>query len=192
MQQHIFTPCGLADTSFGLPQEKEDRLTAFYRFDTEVGRAIPQPSVNNLIHGPEYDSGGAGIFSTAPDLARFGSALLNGTSPDTGARILRPETLALICTEQLSRGVTPGVEVELPHPSYGLGLAVSPTAKNPHKIGQFGWGGATGCKLFMNPRERFVYVFVMQVLKYASNPIVNPREQVLNKFYQLLLEEDFK
>lgn len=48
-------------------------------------------------------SGNAGLFSTAPDLARFAGALLAGGQLD-GARILRPESVERIFMEEPTRG----------------------------------------------------------------------------------------
>jgi len=56
-----------------------------------------KPAVGFEIFNPV---GAGGISSTASDMGRFGSALLNGGELD-GKRILKPETLALMWTPQL-------------------------------------------------------------------------------------------
>ena len=48
---------------------------------------------------PHSHSGGGGIYSTAPDYLTLLQALLNGGSFN-GARILRPETVALMSSNQ--------------------------------------------------------------------------------------------
>jgi CubicO group peptidase (beta-lactamase class C family) len=92
VQEHIFTPLGMAHSSFFQPLEKPlaGQPSEGYR------RSTLKPPVGFEIFNPV---GAGGLSSTAADMGRFGQALLNGGELD-GKRILKPETLALMWTPQ--------------------------------------------------------------------------------------------
>lgn len=91
---------------------------------------------NSRLMDGSYKLGGGGLCSNAPDLARFGTALLDG-------RLLRPESFAAMTTVQR----TAGGEAT----GYGLGLRVSGSEEAP----EFGHGGAqsrVSTALLLRPR----------------------------------------
>ncbi len=77
LQQEIFGPLGMRDTSFAVPAEKLDRLATIYRFDQKAG-LTPNPRDSNISTIPGMASGGGGLYSTARDYARFAQMLANG------------------------------------------------------------------------------------------------------------------
>lgn len=80
MKKYIFDPLGMEDTAFYVPEEKRDRLAVLY----ENAGEHPKKSewVNLCIYDydrpPEFESAGAGLFSTAADYAKLGAELANG------------------------------------------------------------------------------------------------------------------
>jgi len=90
--EHIFRPLGMNHSSFyqPLPKDLEKLPSEGYRGNTT------KPTVGFEIFNPV---GAGGISSTATDMGRFGSALLNGGTLD-GKQILKPETLAMMWTPQ--------------------------------------------------------------------------------------------
>ncbi|OLF15858.1 serine hydrolase [Actinophytocola xanthii] len=91
----ITRPLRMVDTGYNPPASKLDRIAA-----TEFQTAPPRGMVRGSVHDENAWSlggvaGHAGIFSTADDLAILAQTILNGGSY-RGARILRPETLALM------------------------------------------------------------------------------------------------
>ena len=90
--EHIFAPLGMNHSSFYQPLQKD-----LEKFPSEGYRGnTTKPTVGFEIFNPV---GAGGISSTATDMGRFGSALLNGGTLD-GKQILKPETLALMWTPQ--------------------------------------------------------------------------------------------
>jgi CubicO group peptidase (beta-lactamase class C family) len=92
VNKHVFAPLGMNHSSFfqPLPKELETLPSEGYRANSEkdpVGFEILNPG------------GAGGLSSTAVDMGRFGSALLNGGELD-GKRVLKPETLAQMLTPQ--------------------------------------------------------------------------------------------
>ncbi len=92
VQEHIFAPLGMTHSTFYQPPPKALAYlpSAGYRENTT------QPPVGFEIFNPV---GAGGLSSTASDMGRFGSALLNGGELD-GKRILKPETLAAMWSPQ--------------------------------------------------------------------------------------------
>ena len=92
VQEHIFGPLGMTHSSFDQPLSKAmaNLPSEGYRDDTT------KPPVGFEIFNPV---GAGGISSSAADMGRFGTALLNGGELE-GKQILKPETLALMWTPQ--------------------------------------------------------------------------------------------
>jgi CubicO group peptidase (beta-lactamase class C family) len=121
-----------------------------------------------LMGGPHwrrsrtYFSGGAGLFSTAGDYARFLQMLANGGELE-GARILGPMTVDLMTasatTDLGPATLGPGVQ-------FGLGFAIL-TDPGAHRAlgsaGTFSWGGIYGSDYFVDPKEQLVGVMMVQV-----------------------------
>jgi CubicO group peptidase (beta-lactamase class C family) len=73
VEQHIFTPLGMARSSFDQPPPQPDGLVTGYEFDGESHQPLPLP----LWQDPPSRS----MTATAPDMARFMAALLGDGSP---------------------------------------------------------------------------------------------------------------
>ena len=89
-QNHIYAPLRMSHSTFAQPLPKQLSVSEGYRRDTT------KPPVGFETFNPV---GAGGYSSTAADMGRLGSALLNGGELD-GARILKPETLAAMWTPQ--------------------------------------------------------------------------------------------
>ena len=71
MRRHVLDPLGMRSTVPNDPRRPDAFRTAFYEADAE-DRPVPAPS-----YDPSHKLAGAGYLSTAADLVRFGSALLD-------------------------------------------------------------------------------------------------------------------
>lgn len=153
LRTRIFTPLGMQDTWFYLPEDRHARLVTLH--DGESGRAVPmrKPVFDGV--DPEfpklqgtYFSGGAGLSSTVSDYARFLQLFLN-KGEFNGVRLLSPKTVELMLTEQLP---TLPVEVGL---GFGLETA-SNDYRSPRTLGAFSWGGAFATTYWADPEEGLV------------------------------------
>ncbi|WP_425999273.1 serine hydrolase domain-containing protein [Caulobacter sp. DWR1-3-2b1] len=180
MQTRIFTPLGMGDTAFYVPQEKVGRLAALYDADA-TGKLIPavEGSWRDITKPPAAPSGGGGLVSTAQDFARFAQMILNGGDLD-GARILQPETVALMRLNQLpaSFAVTTNGTAGVLQPSqkpfpfalgmgYGLDVAVAvdPAASGaPVGPGTISWGGSAGTWFWIDPANDLFFIGMIQRL----------------------------
>jgi CubicO group peptidase (beta-lactamase class C family) len=180
MQERIFTPLGMGDTAFYVPQEKVGRLAALYDADAS-GKLIPavEGAWRDITKPPAAPSGGGGLVSTAQDFARFAQMILNGGDLD-GARILQPETVALMRLNQLpaSFTVTTNGTTGVLQPSqkpfpfalgmgYGLDVAVAvdPAASGaPVGPGTISWGGSAGTWFWIDPANDLFFIGMIQRL----------------------------
>jgi len=162
----IFSPLGMSDTYFRIPEEKKARLMNLYTADAK-GDGI-QKSTSEYVNYPlqqgVYYSGGGGLSSTAIDYAIFEQMLLNGGEYN-GVRILGPKTIDMMRINQI--GDLEAGSLYLPGfaDKFGLGFEViSPpgSALVPISDGAFGWGGAFGSLFWIDPKEDLIVHFVIQ------------------------------
>lgn len=191
LQEKIFDPIGMKETGYNLTEEQQKRVMVVYSFnaDSTIGRMAAQPSTSgNTIY-----SGVNALFSTAKDYLSFATMLLNRGELN-GKRILKPETVDLMTTDQtggiqfrldtssqyvpLANGiVTDSLGTLNLEPGYhfGLGLAI---LQDPAKAkrtdatkGEFFWSGANATYFFVNPSKKLIGIFMTQI---ASVGIPNP------------------
>lgn len=98
LQARIFTPLEMHDTGFRVPQAAQPRRAGLHRRIAgghleALDDPPPQPA--------HLDCGGSGLYSTASDYCAFIRAMLNDGRGDTGARILRAETVAFMARNAL-------------------------------------------------------------------------------------------
>ena len=89
--EHICGPLGMVDTQFGRPDS--DRVVTVHHRQPDGGL---QRGSTGRPAKPELESGGGGLFSTAPDYLAFIAMLLRGGDP-----LLRAETVALMGQNQI-------------------------------------------------------------------------------------------
>ena len=97
MRDHIFTPLGMRDAGFFVPEDKRTRFAANYHYDTQLGQLVANATSGGLpvdyATQPAAPSGGGGLVSTAEDYYRFAQMLAHGGELN-GARILAPRRLS--------------------------------------------------------------------------------------------------
>src|SRR5262249_11413601 len=97
LDERLFKPLKMVDSSFWLPPEKMSRLAQPLAVDPASGQKI---SVLDVSAEPLNDSAGAGALSTATDYLRFAQMLLNGGELD-GARVVSRSTIKLMTSDHL-------------------------------------------------------------------------------------------
>jgi CubicO group peptidase (beta-lactamase class C family) len=170
LKRRIFEPLGMKDTSFLVPWEKRDRRAAAYGFDAE-GRLTRRVNRSGVFvsERPEemaYESGGAGLWSTLDDYLSFARLFLDDAKGDR-VRLVRPETLAAMMTNQLtgSQPVNPGWLGLKPGRGFGLGVSVVLETDKADfmrrgSVGTVSWPGAFGGWWQVDPREGSVMIFL--------------------------------
>ena len=112
--------------------------------------------------GRGIEAGGAGIFSTAGDFARFAQMLCNGGTLE-GKRILGRKTIELMTANHML--TLPNNQAATRPKGFGLGVEVTSDLGRlsmPGSVGQFGWYGAATTYCQIDPRERIVAIALAQ------------------------------
>ncbi len=170
LKKRIFEPLGMQDTDFWVPPEKAGRFAALYTTG-EDGRTIlaEAPGASILLKPPVAALGGMGLVSTQRDYLRFARMLLNGGELD-GVRLLGTRTVELMRSNHLNPAqlATMGTP-EYPNFGFGYGLGVGVLLDRGlngamRSVGSFGWGGAAGTEMVIDPQEEMVLLLATQRL----------------------------
>ena len=169
LRQRIFAPLGMTDTGFMVPADKLARLATSYGLGPTGQLGDASPYIDDLSHPPHMESGGGGLVSTAGDYARFSQMLLNGGELD-GVRILKPETVRLMRTNQLPADLrvdSNGSGKSAFNDAVGFGLdfmVIMDPAKAHTQAGKgtFSWGGAAGTWFWIDPEKDVIFLGMIQ------------------------------
>lgn len=160
LQQRILGPLKMKDTSFEVPADKQGRVAEAFALDPDTKQPMP---LLDKRRKPKLLAGGAGLFSTADDYARFALMLAQGGSLE-GVRIVSRKSV-----EWMTRDHTDGVRgpAYAPGPGYGFGLGVAVRLEDgqatiPGSKGDFHWGGYAGTFWWHDPVENLVAVWMIQ------------------------------
>ena len=96
----------MRDTGFVVPREKRTRRAGLCGFDAEgqLTALTTVPGGHALAERPDdmtFESGGQGLWSTLDDYLAFARIFLGSGEVD-GVRLLRPETCAMMASNQLT------------------------------------------------------------------------------------------
>jgi CubicO group peptidase (beta-lactamase class C family) len=188
MQEHIFRPLRMTDTSFDVPEEKRGRLARLYENgrDGKLREKSVAPYGAYAEKGRGFASAGGGLFSTAGDYLRFAQMLLNGGHLD-GKQILGKKTVELMMANHLTflpEGTLGGTQSE----GFGLGGSVRLDLAKGNtlgSVGQFGWGGAATTTFNIDPKEKTVALLFAQHLPFNQH---NMFAKFQTLFYSSLVE----
>ena len=181
MQRHIFGPLGMVDTSFIQRPEASARLAGLHA--RQADQTLEPLDVPVQSEEREFFPGGGGLFSTAPDYMRFLRALMNDGELD-GARILRPETVALMGQNHIGALDVQPMRSQIPRLSnhvelfpgmakkWGLSFLIN-TKDGPagRSAGSLAWAGLNNTYYWLDPVLKVAGVLMTQVLPFAD-PIV--------------------
>jgi CubicO group peptidase (beta-lactamase class C family) len=162
MREVIFQPLGMSNSGFHM--EKEEPLAPCYFVD-EKG-IVGMSSVNFLVFTDNYDSGGAGAISCVDDYVKFGKTLACGGVGENGYRLLQEDTLKQIYTagQKSLRMQNTFTCVQGEDYGYGLGVRVRKTPTEwGLPAGEFGWDGAAGTYLMVDPVHQISIVVGMHL-----------------------------
>jgi methyl acetate hydrolase len=196
-RQHIFAPLKMDDTFYNVSEAKGPRLVAQQwrageRMDGAIELQKPQPGLT--IAAP---IGGGGLASTASDYGRFVRMFLNGGALD-GARVLKPETVALMGQNHIGAVSVPALKSALPRSAdftfiadgrdkWGLGFLITvdqvPGKRSP---GSLSWGGINNTFFWIDPARGIAGVIMMQYLPFADAKALAVYDTFERGAYQLV------
>ena len=156
LDKRMFRPLGIKDVYFDVPADVVHRFGTDHEF--KDGKFVVQdsPREDPEFLGVTFLSGGGGLVMPTESYVRFCQMILNGGMLD-GTRVLEPETVALMTTDQLPEGVWP-------NSGFGLGFAVVTEDGDSTPRGSYSWGGAAGTFFWIDPGNELVAVFMPQYI----------------------------
>jgi CubicO group peptidase (beta-lactamase class C family) len=175
LERRIFKPLDMSDTGFVVSRERRSRRAGLCGFNDEgrVTALTATPGGHALADRPDemtFESGGQGLWSTLDDYLSFARIFVGGGAVDA-VRLLRPETLAMMASNQLTphqRATARmlGRPVFAVGHGYGMGVAVvmEPEQADPLRcrggVGTVGWPGAYGSWWQADPSDGSVLIFL--------------------------------
>lgn len=154
LQQRLFDPLGMRDTTFWPNEEQLSRLAKSYK-PGAGGAGLEETTVTQLKYPLDdrrrQPMPAGGLFSTAADVARFCQMVLRGGEYG-GKRFL---------SESAVREMTSRQTPETVKEQYGFGWATGG--------GVFGHGGAYATNMSIDPKRGLITVFMVQHAGFPGN-----------------------
>lgn len=165
-REEVFLPLGMTETTFNPPEAWRPRIAP-----TEIvkGRLL-----RGTVHDPTTRymggvAGHAGMFTTAEDLAKFASMILNlGRLPD-GRQFLSPLTIRKFAEPQ-----TPPIQPTLRGLGWDIDSPYSGNRGELYPLGSFGHTGFTGTSLWIDPETRSFVILLANSVHPKLRPAITP------------------
>ncbi|WP_309387820.1 serine hydrolase domain-containing protein [Cerasicoccus frondis] len=166
LRDRIFEPLDMPDTGFDVPEEKRERLAVCYRYakDGSLSTANGNEPDSLFVRPKTFFSASGGLVSTTRDYLRFATMLLRKGELD-GVQLLGRKTVDLMTLDHLPAG-HPNLQIGTQCFRFGLGVSVVADVAQSRclsSLGDFGWGGAAGTQVWMNPEEEMVVMIMIQI-----------------------------
>ena len=208
VKQHLLDPLGMTDTTFWPDEKQAPRLAMPSRFNQDKSALedlpdhpdkawLDQPP--NVPHVPlpvrlylgdalrayrnHYAWPAGGLFSTAPDLAKFGQMMLNrGVSH--GKRLVSEASFKRMTT------VEPAAVPVKPQPSIGLGWFVTLRDTEGPAAGSFGHNGARGPVISADPTHQLVMILLIESMDIhqRGQPSGDAQKKLRTAFFKAAVE----
>ena len=194
LQDEIFGPLGMNDTSFFVAPDKVDRFCANYqRGPDKKLKLIDDPATSDFTKDPAFKSGGGGLTGTIADYMKFCEMLRRGGELD-GHRVIGPRTLAMMHMNHLAGGkdltqMAIGSFSETSNEGVGFGLGFASTMDEVSTgslgAGDYYWGGAASTIFLVDPKEDLTMVFMTQLMPSGT---FNFRGQLKSLIYSAIVD----
>lgn len=179
LQERLFTPLGMKDTTFYISEAQRPRLVTAYAKNKDTGAldaVPPRADYDGTRNRPPQGNGG--LYSTAVDYARFAQMLLNGGTLE-GHRYLSADAMKYLSTPQTASNMPTGFfqndTFGQRGMNYGWGIATC-VLRTPHEgvaatlsPGSFGHGGAWGTQAWVDPVKGVAYVLMVQRSNFPNS-----------------------
>ena len=193
MRDHIFVPLGMRDTGF-IPSEQQASRTA------QTHARKPDGSLETIPSSPfaraEFFGGGGALFSTGPDYMAFLHMLLNGGTLN-GAKILRPETVALMMQNHIGDLDVQRLATVNPTMSndahlfpdmktkWGLTWLINTEdAPGRRSAGSLAWAGVFNTYYWLDPKRQVAGALLTQVLPFADPTVLTLLDEFETAVYR--------
>lgn len=185
MDENIFTPLGMDDTSYALSPDMSDRRVENHQRQEDGSLQVIEFTGQEE---PVREYGGGGLYSTVPDYLRFIRMILNDGSGN-GNQVLEPETVEMMSQNQMG-----DVRVEMLHTTdetqsldaeffpetpktWGMSFMINEEeAPTGRPAGSLAWAGLYNTFFWIDVENEVGGVFMSQLLPFVD-------QEVLQAFY---------
>jgi CubicO group peptidase (beta-lactamase class C family) len=192
LETRILGPLGMRDTTYTVPAARTARVVN--RNQKADGKITEIPNPNPI---PPTIRGDGGLYSTAPDYARFVQMIL-GSGQLGSVRLLKEPTV-----REMGKNQTGDVKVRLqptaeplrskPYPLgagedvWGLGFQLAAPAKpaaNRRRPGSMNWAGINNTFFWIDPEKQVGVIVLMQMLPFYDDAAIRILQGVEELVYQ--------
>jgi CubicO group peptidase (beta-lactamase class C family) len=176
LDQRIFKPLGMKDTTFFPNEAQQPRLARLYKPGTQPGTLERATHWLSDLGDDRTPNPSGGLFSTAADMACFYQLILdNGRCG--GQQIVSADSVQEMTrcqTGDLTTGFTEGN-------CWGLGWCV---VRQPQGVsamlspGTYGHGGAFGTQGWVDPRRKMIFVLMVQRTGFGNSDAADLRRDL--------------
>jgi methyl acetate hydrolase len=195
LQQHLFAPLGMNDTSFKVSPAQKARLAGMHQRQPD-GSLVVIPF--GMPQEPEFEMGGGGLCGTAHDYIRFTRMILNGGTLD-GIRVLQPETVQMMSQNQMGDIHCAPMKTVIPTSSHdadffpgmkqqwGFSFLIN-TEQSPQgrSAGSLAWAGLGNTYYWIDPVKQVTGVLFTQILPFFDPKAISLFRAFETAVYQAL------
>jgi len=195
LREHVCGPLGMRDTGFVLSTEQRARLARVHQRQPDGALATTS---FEFTTEPEFYSGGGTLYSTARDYLTFLQMLLQGGELN-GARILRPETVALINQNHVGELQAGRLSSRIPERArdfklfpnmpvrWGLAYMLNTQpGPNGRRAMSGSWAGIFNSYYWLDPARHVAGVIMAQFLPFADPAMLRRYGEFERGVYALL------
>ena len=184
LRENLFEPLDMRTVTFDATDEVRARMCPQYVYDGERDSLVQRPAdPDNYRITANYESGGAGLITDVRDYGLFADALACGGESRDGMHILSPEMIQLWSANQLGpKGRRSFDEWKRLGYSYALGVRtrVDLTKGGGGPLNEFGWDGAAGAWVMIDPLNHVSAFYASHVRNYNySYDVIHPTLRTL-------------
>jgi methyl acetate hydrolase len=177
LRDHVLGPLGMRDTAFKITTDMRARMAKVHQRDD--GGTL-SPTNFEIPQDPEFEMGGGGLYSTAPDYLRFIRMILNGGAGQDG-RVLKSETVELMSRNHMGNLSVHLLKTAVPsvtndaeffpgiRKTWGLSFMINmdeaPTGRSP---GSLAWAGLANTYFWIDPAKGIGGVYITQLFPFAD------------------------
>lgn len=186
LQERIFDPLQMNNTSFHVSQNELNKLPKVYMPSSDGGITEFDKEIKFDYVNGKYLSGSGGLISTAHDYYKFAQMILN-KGVLNGVRLLGRKTVEYMTINHLPKHIY-DIYVIGRGEGFGLGFFVTTDpveSKVMQSVGSHGWGGGLNTYFWVDPQEEIVAIIMTQFRPFMYYPV---RDEFKTLVYQSLIE----
>ena len=183
LNDQIFQPLGMTNTTFRRRPDLERRLTELYARNPDGSLRVVHDGLTRMFEpDTRFLWASGGLLSTPDDFMRFAQMLLNeGTFEDV--QVLSPASVAEMTRNQLTPLQMEQAQNAMLGPGYGFGLAGSvlmePATSADGAAGIYRWSGYVGTYFWIDPRNRMLAMIWTQFNPGRAYPLEREFQQLV-------------